>query len=133
MTVTQIENMGEFRQRFYSFYDSVIRSLYVSYRPAGRTEVEIIISTRDSMSAGEDRWVNIRLTIKGVTEFALCHRDNVDYQVLSNGIHLKQIEKCYFLEFGDCIDEPADLEEIRRSKFYIAGAEIEYEITPYQE
>lgn len=128
------EQVDEFLNRFYSFYDSIIRNLNISFRNSLHpTKIEIVISCKDRNLETDDAWVNVTLEIFDVTEFSFYQSGQEDYQVISNGIHILYLDETYYFDFGYHIDKPDNVYELKESKFYVAGKELKWNVSHYQE
>lgn len=123
----------KFLDRFYRFYDGVIRKVDITYRNSpGTTCAEIEISARDAHSVPEGNWLNVLLKITGVSEFTFFEGHNVTYQVMSDGLYILQSDGLYFLTLGSSYP-PENAEEYRESKFYLAGTDFEWSVRAYEE
>lgn len=126
-------DIDTFIQRFYSFYDSVIRKIEIKFRNSSQaTSVEILISTRDMQTKENGGWVNVLLRIEEVSAFNFCENTKESYQVLSDGLKIGNgdVEVLYF-DFGYFDDLPKDSEKLKSSKFYVIGKDFAWEVREY--
>ena len=110
--------INNFLKQFNFFYDSVIRRVGISFRNGDfTTNVEVIISTRDSKTVENDSWVNVAIKISEVTEFNFRESSKESYQIISDGLHILESEKSVYFDFGFYSDAPKNSEEIQEIKF----------------
>lgn len=134
MEALERQNIDEFLVRFNSFYDAILRSICIQLRSRGQpSKVEFEISVQDNEREEHDAWVNIHFCVEGSSEIVIHESNQGSYQVLSDGLHINVFDGCYFIEFGDCIDGPESLTEVRNSKFYLAGKSVLWGVVPYKE
>jgi hypothetical protein len=130
----EAERINEFRERFFSFSDAVIRSVDLRFRnSSGFSFVKVTISSRDRETRNDDGWVNVIIEVQDVSELRMTENQKESYQVLSNGIYVVKMNDLFYIEFGSCIDEPSDVDEVRQSRFYVAGREVHWKVVPYGE
>jgi hypothetical protein len=91
MSLLELGMIDEFQDRFYSFNDSVLRKLEISYARDGGQSVAAVIATRDAKQIQNDGWVCVRLVVSGVQDFCFADTANTSAAVLSNGVHI-----CWF-------------------------------------
>jgi hypothetical protein len=61
MTPIDQSNYAQFAKRFYDFYDSVIRSLEITFRfHTNISHAVIVITVRDSAGSENEGWVGVR-------------------------------------------------------------------------
>ena len=126
--------IDKFLERFHFFYDSVIRNVKISFRDESvATNIEIIISARDNEYLENDSWVNVNLKIDEVVEFNFRENSKESYQVLSNGLHILETENFLYFDFGFHIDAPDNVEEFKKSSFYVVGKNLTLTIQDYQD
>ena len=139
MNVLIPENVEAFLTRFDSLNDGVVRQLEAvfSYIAQPYTTVTVVVSVQDrdiEPNKGLNKgWVNLCLTAKHVKELQVYDTCEVTYTVLSGGVHIGFFDRLVFLDFGARADAPRNAQEIRESKFYVAGECVQWEITPYTE
>jgi hypothetical protein len=122
----------KFKERFCSFYDSIIRAVTVEFRNVKSVaKVTVTLSARDLETDSNDNWVNVTIKVSGVSELAFYESPKESYQVLSNGLHILNFENLMCFDFGYHIDEPNNIAEFRESKFYVIGEEFEWIISNY--
>lgn len=129
------ENTNDLLERFYNFYDAVVRKISIGYQNSlEEKKIEVILSVRDKqLSFNEDDWVNVVINILGVTQFAFRENERESYQVLSSGLHILNTEKLLYLDFGYFVDTPEYQDEFVESEFYIVGKTLNWKVIDYQE
>lgn len=71
----------------------------------------------------------VKFSVSGVQHFKLTHdRDKLNYQVISNGIHIVKFEDLWTVEFGTFADPVSTFLEVMESDFYVTGKNIQYQI-----
>lgn len=124
----------DFLERFYSFYDSIIREIEVHFRSKLEpTRARIFISSRDKEATSEKNWVNVVIEISEVSDFAFVENSKESYQVLSNGLHILNDHEFIMIDFGYHIETPENYDEFRQSKFFIVGKEMTWSVMDYKE
>ena len=127
------QSVPRFEERFHRCDDGVLRRVSIAYRCGENrpSEISIVISVMDKETTESRGWVNLLLEMTDVREFSFCEGDT-SYQILSNGLSIKQIEGLYYIHFHP-VDEPASVEDFRNSKFYTVAKTISWEVLPYNE
>jgi hypothetical protein len=124
------ERVEAFLSRFHGFDDAVVRRFTLSVGPAGEKAV-VSLEARDLEAQPDQDWVEVRLTVEGVTEYRLSRNDREYHYVLSLGLKVDCFEKTYYFDFGPVSDAPDRLEDFRGSNFYVAGGDYHWKIMPY--
>ena len=127
------QSIPSFEKRFHRCDDGVIRRIDIVYRSGKNrnSRISIMLSVKDNEIIDNRASVNLRLEMTDVKEFSFTECDTT-YQVLSNGITIKQIGGLYYIHF-DPVDEPESVLDFRNSKFYAASKTISWEVLPYHE
>jgi hypothetical protein len=131
MRIGEQESAYQFLERFYGFSDSVIRSISLRYLDNGSRDLEIHIATRDSQTEENDGWVCVEILIKGVLEMTLRETAKTTNQVLPGGIHLREFNGSFGVEFGGAIDLPQSVHDLKSSDAYAVGSEVSFKVRAY--
>jgi hypothetical protein len=119
------DGVSEFLDRFFSFYDGVIRRIVLELtRAAAARRAVIDVMARDRRS-NED-WVMCSIEVLGLAEYLIQEGPKGSYQVLSDGLKMVWQGDLVFLDFGTS-KEP-DIEEIRSGGFFFAGNNVRYTV-----
>lgn len=105
------------------FADGLIKSFSFDWAAQGNNEkFRIAIETAQGELPSQD----VEIIVNNVLEFKITHhRAKLNYQVLSNGIHICQLDGVWCIEFGTFADPPTSIAEVMESDFYIIGKEVE--------
>ena len=122
---------GEFLARFYSFDDSVLRKLEISYAPGSERSVTVWIATRDAKETKNNGWVCVCLVISQAKDFCFAEASNTTAAVFSHGIHICWFDGIVGLDFSHFADPPDDLAELKSSKFFTTGSSLDWTVEPY--
>lgn len=122
---------NEFIERFYSFNDSVIRKIEITYAKDGERSVVAWIETRDAKESKNEGWVCVRLTIYQAQDFCFSDAANTSHTVISHGINICWFEGIVGLDFGHFIDPPDDLDELKSSKCFVTGSSVNWTVEQY--
>jgi hypothetical protein len=120
-----------FLNRFYSFADSVLRKIEISYSQGGERSVSISIASRDAQQPDNGGWACVQLVVHAVQDFCFADASNTTAQVLSNGIHVCWFRGAVGIDFGHFIDSPIDRNDLLSSKFFAIGATATWTVGPY--
>lgn len=131
MTPLTQDSTDAFLSRFYSFYDSVIRRIELTYEPDGSRILIVSIAVRDSTQDANEGWVCVNFRLMGVSELGIRERANQTLQVLCNGLHLRWFGPSLGIDFGTLIDPPESMDELRMSDFFAASASASWGVGPY--
>jgi hypothetical protein len=131
MSTLNQSTVGEFLDRFYSFNDAVLRKLEVTYMKDGERNVTVWIASRDANETRNDGWVCVRLVISRVQDFCFAEAGNMTAALISNGVHICWFAGIVGLDFGHFVDPPADMVELKSSKFFTTGSSVEWMVEPY--
>lgn len=131
MQLQNQEDIDRFLTRFYGLSDSVVRSISLRYLDDGSRDLEISVSTRDSTTEENRGWVCVEVLMRGVLEMAIRERDGTTNQVLSDGIHLQQLDEYLGLEFGNAVAPLKSVADFRTSDAYAIGSEVFFEVRAY--
>ena len=119
---------AQFLGRFYSFCDSVIQSIQIQMSRNGTRELEVRLAARDSMVHEDEGWTSIAISLEDVCEMKVFdERQKASLQVISDGIHILNLDNGIGLEFGGAYEPPHSLEELRASQAYAVGKRIAFE------
>jgi len=129
-------NAKQFLERFQNLYDSVIRTVKISFgqvrdrRATGVSRgVLVVLSAQDQTVAENDGWVNLSLEIEAVTEIVLVEGKTTSV-VLSNGLSMGFFDGEIFLAFDA---EAESIDEFRTSNFLVVGEKCTWATSSYQE
>ncbi len=131
MQILEQDAANRFLERFYGFSDSLVRSISLRYLDDGSRDLELQISTRDSSTQEDDDWVCVEILIRGVLEMVVRENARTTNQVLSEGIHLRQIDDNFGIEFGGAIDPPQSMADLQSSDAYAIGSGVSFEVRSY--
>lgn len=129
MNILDKANTGSFLSRFNNFFDSVIQKVEVAYTN-GQRDFSIWIDTQDLEGIAHDSWACVHLTVSGVEEFCYAEPARTTAQVISDGLHVCWFDDVIGIDFGEFIDSPKDLDELRSSKTYVVGKALGWSIGP---
>ncbi len=105
------------------FPDGLIKFFSFDWISQGNNEK---FSIKIETAQGELPSRDVEIIVSNVLEFKFAHhRTKLNYQILSNGIHICQIDGVWCMEFGTFADPPTSIAEVMESDFYIIGKEIE--------
>jgi hypothetical protein len=121
----------EFRDRFYSFNDGVLRTVEINYAKDGERSVTVLVATRDAKQTANDGWVCVRLSIARVQDFCFADAANTSAAVFSNGVHICWFDGVVGLDFSHFVDPPDNLAELKTSKFFVTGSSVDWTLEPY--
>jgi|SRR5688572_6220996 len=130
-TVDQ-KTLGNFRDRFYSFYDGVIRNIEIVYAH-GKRRVAISVATRVANAQVDGGWVCVRFVVNEARDFCFADTYRTSAEVLSNGIHVCWFGELLGVDFGHYDQPPNSLAELRSSKCFATGSSLEWAVQPYRE
>lgn len=114
----------DFVKRLNNFSDGLIKEMRFYWDSQGNQErfEFLILLPVNKLNINE-----LTVIIDGVQQFRLLHeRSKLSYQVLSNGVHVTEIDGFWALEFGCFADPAISLNEIYESDFYIIGKAINF-------
>src|SRR5438445_1193997 len=95
------DRRDEFLEEFNHCYDGVVRRVRVQFQPSEpSTNLNVTLSVRrPSTQQVNDGWVNVRLAIEQVEEFALRDSPTESCRVLSSGLQIGLFDHLYFFDF----------------------------------
>jgi hypothetical protein len=128
MKILQYKELTAWNERFCTFNDAVLRSWSLKFEST-TTIVEIVIEAQDLKSPSGWSFVTIRLS--DVSSLKLCHGPDMNYQVLSNGLHSLFYSDRVALEFGYFIDPPNSFSELTSSPCHVVARILEWEARHY--
>ena len=118
------EEFGLWYERFWSFYDSVVRSWAADFAQATKILV-LTIEAQDRESPSG--WSLLTLRLSGVSSVRLSEGPKASYLVLSNGLHALFAVGCVGLEFGDFDDAPKTILELMQSPFHVVAESLDWD------
>jgi len=135
MNRSQVGHAGAFLAQFHNCYDGLMRGVRFRYTAAEvHSRAVVVLSVRQSTTLEvNDGWVNVRLAIEHVEEYALKESAKVSCRVLSGGLQINAFRDLLFFDFDPYSDEPTGVEDFRRSGFYIAGRSFSWRVGEYSE
>lgn len=121
--------------RFNHCYDGVLRGVRFRFAPtAPVTRASVTLSVRQPARKGiREQWVNIRLLIKDVKEYAIRESDRESCRILSGGLQVWVYRDLLFFDFSPYSVTPKGVDDYRRSGFYIAGRSFAWKVEAYSE
>lgn len=106
-----------FLNRFYRFYDSVIRTVEVGFLKDG-TSAMICIEAQDRES--QSGWSQVKIHVQQVTEFKLIENKTTNV-VISGGVFIREFDRITWISFNPYSELLECPEEFRKSTFMMAG------------
>lgn len=116
--------ISDFLKKINNFGDGLIKEIKFHWNSSGNQECfEFLISLPENQLGMHE----IFIVVDGVRKFKFLHdREKLNYQVLSNGIHVTKFGDLWSMEFGCFADPPRDIDELCESDFYVMGKEISF-------
>jgi hypothetical protein len=116
-------------ERFSRFYDAVLVEVHLVLPRAAR---ERRATARLIAEDVEGTWHSVSFVVEQLTEFAFAEGRSSNL-VLSDGLGVHLVDGRTFLDLAPYTEEPAGLDDLRRSPQYIAGGSCEVEVEPFRE
>jgi len=118
----QPEHVAVFHERFYDFYDGVVRKVDLEVGVASRVcSIEVQCKDRDSSSG----WSRVTFVVRGVKEFTF-QLGRTTFEVLSGGAQIAwQGDRVYVFLDAYPYDGPG-LPELSKNTAYVAGEECDW-------
>ena len=126
-----MQTATELLKRFFDFYDGLLVSLKVDYERNGERTLNIVVSGREIVHE-QEVWKNIELRLEGLAEYCFREPVNTSSQVLSNGIHVLQLNNLLGIDLGSLCDNPGSLSELRTSDMYAVGTSLSWIIDDFR-
>ena len=135
MNLNQRERSQHFLKHFNHCYDGIVRRIQFRFAPTeafGRAYLTLSVQ-RPITRRIKNGWVNVRMAITEVEEFALRESSKESFRVLSSGLQIEVFNGLLFFDFAPYSVSPRGLEDYRRSGFYIAGRSFSWKVEEYSE
>ena len=135
MNLNQRERSQHFLAHFNHCFDGIVRRIQFRFAPTesfGRAYITLSVQ-RPITRRIKNGWVNVRMAITEVEEFAVRESAKESCRVLSSGLHIEVFNGLLFFDFAPYSVSPDSLEDYRRSGFYIAGRSFSWKVEEYSE
>ena len=123
MEALTLGKLAPWLERFSSFNDAVVRGWSVVGSGPDKA-VFVDIESKDTHS--NSGWSMVNLKLGNCTTAIWSFDDRLYFDVLSNGLHVLFDDCCCGLEFGDFVDAPSSIGELRKSRCCAVGANLEW-------
>jgi hypothetical protein len=120
-------DLTTWRHRFFGFNDAVIRRWSLS-ATTSHTSLEVDIETRDLQST-RTGWSLVTLRIPNSSSVAYTRSGKMNYDVLSNGLHVIHEDGVFGLEFGHFVDAPENLDQLASSPCHAVAPRVDWKAT----
>lgn len=118
----QIEHVVLFHERFFDFYDGVVRGIELEVGVASRScTIEVQCKDRDSPSG----WARVTFAVRAVTEFRF-QLGRTTFEVLSGGMQIAWCDGRVYLVLDAYPDDGPDLPDLSKNIAYVAGGDCEW-------
>ena len=124
-------NVPEFLKRFYGFTDSLVRKIEIAYIDGRNRTISIWIATRDAKEGKNEGWVQVKFVVFGAKDYCFADTANKCAGLISHGVSILWFNGIVGLDFGYFVDPPADLAEMKSSKFFATGTSVSWSVEPY--
>jgi hypothetical protein len=78
------------------------------------------------LEALDSGWSTVRLILSEVVHFEYFRSTKISYDVLSNGLHIVSQGNWIGVEFGDFVNAPSCLDELKKSPCHIVASKISW-------
>lgn len=123
LTTLTPNTLAAFRTRFGDGGDGLIRRVEYDF---ARQAAEIVLT----IATPAEGWVNLRLSLDGVSAWRAAHTNESHHQVLSDGFSVMHAEQWHLDLAPDFAQAPSPA-VIRNSAFYFVAQGLEFEVLPY--
>jgi hypothetical protein len=113
------------RERFSDFFDAVLVSVVLELP---RSAQDRAATLRVLAQTVEGSWHTIVFCVDRLREFKF-FEGRTSYLVLSDGLDIHLVAGGTFLDLAPFSEQPASLDELRRSRQYVFGAACSFEVT----
>ena len=129
------EQIQQLRERFYDFTDSDIHQIVLEYgRKKGIfSTLQIDIYARYLKLKNMYKRVCVSLIFDDVKEYQITGEYRCVSPRISDGIHLLKFEDTIGIDFGDMLEDPKTIEDLRQSDSYVIARSLSYEVNPIPE
>lgn len=117
-------------EKINNFGDGQIMEMKFSWNSSANQECfEFLISLPNNQLGISE----VSVIVEAVQKFKILHdREKLNYQVLSNGLHVAKISDLWAVEFGCFADPPINMNELCESNFYVLGKSISFRTGDFQ-
>jgi hypothetical protein len=117
-------DIAPFLRRFNGFNDAVVRRWQISVAEGVGT-FEMDIETQDSQAA-KGGWSLVTLRALSCQSLSFTRSSKVEFDVLSNGLHLMTEGDVVGAEFGEFADAPTSIEELKSSRVHVTSLDVSW-------
>lgn len=116
--------LSQFNERFNACKDSILQGFAMTYGENGEKTATLTVYARDWQSSQVD-WVTLVIKISNVKAFKFADYFQQTHHIISNGIHLTEINHQIICEFGDLADMPIALDDLQFSNAFVIGKDVQ--------